>query len=89
MAKAEIELTDEQMERLKTLEEERGVPAHELMRQAVEQMLRESGGMSRDERWARLLAAAGKYNSGLGDLAENHDKYLAEAYAERSGSGGQ
>jgi transcriptional regulator with XRE-family HTH domain len=36
----------------------------------------------RERRWDRALAAAGCCNSGLGDLSEQHDKYLAEAFAE-------
>jgi membrane protein implicated in regulation of membrane protease activity len=34
------------------------------------------------ERRRQALSAAGQGDSGLGDLSENHDKYLAEAYAE-------
>jgi hypothetical protein len=35
-----------------------------------------------DERRQRARSAAGCASSGLGDLSANHDKYLAEAYAE-------
>jgi len=35
-----------------------------------------------DERRQRARLAAGCASSGLGDLSANHDKYLAEAYAE-------
>jgi hypothetical protein len=35
-----------------------------------------------EERRQRARSAAGCASSGLGDLSANHDKYLAEAYAE-------
>jgi hypothetical protein len=35
------------------------------------------------ERRQRAIAAAGKYRSGLSDVARSHDKYLAEAYGPR------
>jgi hypothetical protein len=35
-----------------------------------------------EERRKRARSADGCASSGLGDLSANHDKYLAEAYAE-------
>lgn len=39
------------------------------------------------ERRRRAIAAAGRFRSGLADLAENHDRYLEEIYAGTSGAG--
>lgn len=63
-------LPEDVVERLR--ESEPGSAEQERVRRAEQQ----------DLRWERALAAAGCCNSGLGDLSEQHDKYLAEAYAE-------
>jgi hypothetical protein len=36
--------------------------------------------LSKEERKRRALAAIGIFDSGLPDIAQNHDDYLAEAY---------
>jgi hypothetical protein len=45
----------------------------------VEQLSRASE-LTMAEKRRRSLEVLGKYRSGVTDLAENHDKYLAEAY---------
>lgn len=39
----------------------------------------EGGPIDQTERKTRALAAAGRFRSGLADLAENHDRYLEES----------
>jgi hypothetical protein len=36
--------------------------------------------LSKEERKRRALSIIGKFSSGLPDIAQNHDDYLAEAY---------
>ncbi|MGD2148952.1 MAG: CopG family transcriptional regulator [Anaerolineae bacterium] len=51
------------------------------IRNAVDAWLDRQAELSQPPRWRRSLSVIGKYDSGLSDVAENHDKYLAEAYA--------
>jgi hypothetical protein len=58
---------------------QRGVSMAELVRQSVDQLLKEN---EQAERWRRALAVVGSFRGGPGDVSTNHDKYLDEAYAE-------
>jgi post-segregation antitoxin (ccd killing protein) len=80
MVRTQIQLTERQTERLKALAKERGVSMAELIRQSVDKLLDSQETVDWEERKRRAIAAAGKYRSGLSDLATNHDYYLAEAY---------
>lgn len=56
----------------------------EVIRRAVDAKIREGGGeVSREERVRRALEVMGKFRSGLKDVAERHDDYLAEEYGKR------
>lgn len=59
---------------------EHRVSMAELIRRGIDEYLRTKGPVvSREELWRRALAVP-SFNSGISDLAENHDKYLEEAY---------
>jgi hypothetical protein len=75
MVRTRIQLTEEQMRALRRLSAEQGRSVAELVRKGVDHVLQES---TREIRVKRFLSAVGKFNTGLGDLARNHDKYLAE-----------
>lgn len=79
MVRTQISLTAEQADGLNKLARERGVSMAALVRDAVDGVLESE---QRDERWQRALAMVGKYRSKdrATDVAENHDKYLAEAF---------
>lgn len=77
MVRTQIQLTEEQARAVKEAAARQGVSMAELIRRAVERILEED---ERKEAWRRALAVMGKYSSGLTDVAENHDKYLAEDY---------
>ena len=81
MVRTQIQLSERQVKALKKLAVQRKVSVAELIRQAVDEQLRAVGQAGPEERKQRAIAAAGRYNSGLTDLATNHDKYLAEAFA--------
>jgi hypothetical protein len=51
----------------------------ELIRESVDEMLERSDRAARAE---RFLKVAGKFSSGLHDMSVNHDKYLAEDFAD-------
>lgn len=77
MIRTQIQLTDTQAARLKRVAAERGVSMAAVIRELLEQQL--SG--DPDARRQRALDVVGRYASGLPDLAEQHDRYLGEAYA--------
>lgn len=76
MVRIQIQLTDTQASRLKRVAAERGVSMAAVIRELLEQQL--SG--DPDARRRRALDVVGRYASGLPDLAEQHDRYFAEAY---------
>jgi hypothetical protein len=78
MASVEIQFTDDQMDTLRWLSAHEGKSVEELIQSGVDHVLRES---NRDARIKRFLAAAGKYDSGLSDVSENHDAHLADDFA--------
>lgn len=78
MIRTQIQLTEEQSEGLKRLATEAGISMAELVRQAVDRLLASGGAPDRDEIARRSLALIGTFSSGIPDLAEEHDRYLAE-----------
>ncbi|MCB0114701.1 MAG: ribbon-helix-helix domain-containing protein [Caldilineaceae bacterium] len=78
MVRTQVQLTEEQSERLREIAEQENVSMAELVRRAVDHWLTVAAPMSVEERKRRSLAAIGKYHSGLPDFAVNHDKYLNE-----------
>ena len=78
MIRTQVQLTEEQLAALKRLAGRRGVSISELVRQGVDAILRGPQAEQERLRRERARAAAGRFRSGLGDLAEAHDRYLAE-----------
>ncbi|HEY3920723.1 MAG TPA: ribbon-helix-helix protein, CopG family [Gaiellaceae bacterium] len=78
MVRKQIQFTDEQVHELRRLARDRGVSVSAVVRSAVEREL-----AKRDEGVARLLGLVGKYRGGPGNnAAEEHDRYLEEAYLD-------
>lgn len=82
MIRTQIQLTEEQSRSLKKLAEKKNVSVAELIRRSVDSYLEERHVITEKERRQRLLSVIGIGRSGVNDLAENHDKYLLEDYAE-------
>ena len=82
MIRTQVQITEKQAEGLRELAHKNDVPMAELIRQAIDDLLRKSRDLSYDERCRRLLALAGKYDSGLTDISTRHDDYLDEAYGQ-------
>lgn len=80
MVQTQIELTEEQIEKLGRLAQTRQVSLSELLREGVDLLLQED--VSHEELRKRALAISGRFRSGLKDLAKRHDDYLAEAIQE-------
>jgi predicted DNA-binding protein len=83
MIRTQIQLTEEQATRLRHLASERGVSMAELIRDAVDDVIanapRNTSGKELRERARKL---AGRFASGVPDLAAAHDAHLATIYSQ-------
>lgn len=79
MIRTQIQLTEEQARALKAMAAREGVSIAELVRRSLTPFLR-SPSLPSAERRRRAIAFAGRFSSREGDIAENHDRYLAEDY---------
>ena len=82
MVRTQIQLTEEQTVQLRLLAAHEGLSVAEIIRRSVDLYVHSRPFADLDERKRNALAIAGKYSSGITDMSENHDVYLAEAYAE-------
>ena len=80
MIRTQIQLTEKQANLLKKIASERNISIAELVRQAVEILIRSTAYIDIEERRKRAIMAAGRFHSGASDLSTYHDKYLAEAF---------
>ena len=79
MKRTQIQLTEEQDKRLRRISASRGVPIAELVREAIDAQFKNGDPA---ELRAHAIASIGGFRSGLTDIAENHDDYLADDFAE-------
>lgn len=77
MVRTIIQLREDQAKELKRLAARRDMAVAAVVREAVDGVL-ESQQIEQSDRVRRAMALAGAGHSGLGDLAENHDDYLAD-----------
>lgn len=82
MVRTQIQLTEAQWETLRRLSDEKGVSVAEIIRRSLDRTLRSTAQDTEDARLVRVMTVIGKYRSGLGDVARDHDRYLDEAYHE-------
>lgn len=82
MVTRQIELSEEENQRLEELSAECGRSVSELIREGVGGLLRIE--LRPDDRSLRERAAAasGRFRSGLKDLSADHDRYLEEAFRD-------
>lgn len=80
MVRTQIQLTKEQAEYLRRLAALRGVSLAALIREAVDRL---AGSEQRNELLERAREAIGSASSDRSDVAEHHDRYLAEIYGEQ------
>jgi hypothetical protein len=80
-ATLQIQLREEQLEGLKLLAQQWDVSLEDLISQSVDALLAENQIPGHP-----LTGIIGMFNSGVGDLAENHDQYLVDYERERNGS---
>lgn len=80
MVRTQVQLTQSQAEALRRLSAENGLSIAALIRQAVDDLLKNGG--DREEMIRRALAVAGKFRSGKKDISVEHDRYLAEDFLD-------
>jgi len=79
MHRLQVQLTEEQADHLRQTAESEGASQAEIVRRALEAYLRRPIQAREATVRARALELIGAFSSGLPDVAENHDRYLAEA----------
>ena len=83
MIRTQIQLTEQQSNKLKELAVEYDVSTAELIRRAVDQLLATAPPVYDAEQKRLALACLGQISDdSVNDLSENHDRYLAEIYAQ-------
>lgn len=82
MVRTQIQLSESQMEQLKELARRRKVPIAALIREGADLVIRSGGAMDDEQKRRRAIEAGGRYHSGHKDLAEEHDRHLAEVFAK-------
>ncbi len=82
MIRTQIQLTEEQLRRLKALAAARGLSVAELIRQSIDAFSRSAASPDAEARCQRAIAVAGHFHSGKRDVSAQHDRYLAEAWHE-------
>ncbi len=80
MIRTQIQLTEDQMHKLKNIANRRRVSVAELIRESVDQFLRSPNKMTKEDRIKRASEVIGKYHSGKHDISVKHDDYLDESY---------
>jgi predicted transcriptional regulator len=76
MKRVQAQLRDDQVRALGELAGASNRPVAAILRDAVDAWIEADG---RRRQRDRALAAIGGFHSGLGDLAEHHDRYLDDA----------
>ena len=82
MNRTQVQLTDKQLESIRNIAAQKEVSMAEIIRMSVDSFIQKEETRIRLQQKKRALSAIGKFRSGLNDLAQNHDKYLAEDMAK-------
>ncbi len=82
MVRTQIQLTDEQAREIKKVAVAKGISVAEIIRRAVEEVIKSSTRADREERQRRAFEIVGKFRSGKRDVSKKHDAYLTEAYGK-------
>ncbi|MBT9154703.1 MAG: hypothetical protein DDT39_01382 [Firmicutes bacterium] len=82
MLRTQIQLTEQQAGFLKARAAAEGISMAELIRKYIDNAQKAAPMTESPNRVQRAAAIVGQFRSGMGDLAENHDKYLAVDYAK-------
>lgn len=78
MIRMQIQLTEEQAAALRRLARRRGVSTAAIMREAAQFLI--DRGTVDEERRVRAREVVGRYASGRGDVAREHDRELSDLF---------
>jgi predicted Ser/Thr protein kinase len=79
MVRTQIQLTEDQAKKVKKIAAHRGVSMAEVIRDAIDGVIRPEARTVPEDRRKRALDIVGKFRSGKRDVSKRHDAYLAEA----------
>jgi len=82
VVRTQIQLTEEQARAIKKIAISRHLSVAELIRQAVDAMIKSSAIIDTEERRKRAIDIAGRFSSGKHDISREHDKYLMDAFSK-------
>lgn len=82
MVRTQIQLTEQQVRRLRSQAREQGISLAEIIRRCVDGGLADAA-PGRADLYTRAASAVGRFSDrhGARDLARRHDRYLDEAYS--------
>ena len=80
MIRTQIQLTEDQAKALKKIAQSRHLSVAELIRKAVDTVIKSNTVVNAEERHQRAMEIVGKFSSGKHDVSKKHDLYLTEAY---------
>ncbi len=80
MIRTQVQLSEHQYSSLKELAGKENVSISELVHRGVDLLVKSAYGPSEPERRANALAVLGRFSDDTSDVAEHHDRYLAEAF---------
>lgn len=78
MVRTQIQLPERQAEILKSIAASQNTSMAEIIRQSIDFFIKSKHTEKTIQQRHRAMAAAGKFRSGVHDLASSHDVYLAE-----------
>jgi hypothetical protein len=84
MIRTQIQLTAQQMKKLRSEAEREQISIAEVIRRSIDASLTRSSTPSLAEIKHRALNCAGRFSSGRADVSANHDHYLEEAFGGRA-----
>ena len=82
MIRTQIQITERQVQQLKIVAAREKKSVAEVIREAIDLRLQRETGLDDATLRQRAIELAGKYHAGVEDLAEDHDRYLVEAFEE-------
>lgn len=82
MVRTQIQLTERQTTALKKMAAVQHRSVAELIRQAVDTLIKTGVAIDTEEKRKRALTIVGRFSSGKRDVSREHDKYLAEAFGK-------
>jgi len=80
MIRTQIQLTEDQAKALKKIAQSRHLSVAELIRKAVDTVIKSNTVANAEERHKRAMEIIGKFGSGKHDVSKKHDLYLTEIY---------